>query len=388
MKHQHPNCHCPTCSGGCGGCDPCNPCQPACYGCQFSILVDPYDSNYWTVNFNGCVTKVKVPPASETCTTLSIDVSNATLNYVGECGTSTITGEQLGSIINLDDLRDVDASNPEPCSLLVYNPNCNLCPDDCNAIGATWTDYVIPDAGDCVIEQDDEGYYHVLVKDDCGCPIECRLPIVPDGFTVINYTRDSVPDDPDFPWYYGQYNDKINLYLEQNAPQYFGKYALKVTVNYGIQAIKSDNCPNYNWRSLVVPVAGDESIRVTQCASILQGFAITSASSAADIPWGSASARGSFVFIVPKGEEAYLHHEYRIRTNDSFPKYYSCEADGQRVPDEVVSTINQILYPASRLNALQVIVEPTSGSSNFEPVVDPEREQLDDPVDEYTPISG
>ena len=35
----------------------------------------------------------------------------------------------------------------------------------------------------------------------------------------------------------------------------------------------------------------------------------------------------------------------------------------------------------SRLNSLQLIIEPTNGAANFTPAVDPEREQLDDPID-------
>lgn len=372
----------------CGACDPCDPCAPAKYGCSFNINADPYDKNYWLVEFNGCTARVKLPPINETCTHISIDDSTSTLVYKGECGTEYITGEQLGSIIDLGDLKDVIADNPAPCSLLVWNPNCDLCEEGCQPIEPSWRPYVIPDAGDCIMEADTDGYYHVLTKDECGCPIECRLPVIPDGMTVINYVRDSVPDDPDFPWYYGSYNDRINLHLAENASQYFGKFDLKVTVNYGVQAIKSDYCPNYNWRSLVVPVAGDESIRVTQAASILQGFAISAAgeSGEVDIPWGSASLRGGFSFVVPKGEEAYLHHEYRVRTNDSFPNYYTCPADGKRVPDNEAG-LNQVRYPASRLNALQVIVEPTQGSANYEPVADAERDQLDAPTDEYPPIA-
>jgi hypothetical protein len=55
------------------------------------------------------------------------------------------------------------------------------------------------------------------------------MPEGPEGSTTINYVRDSVPDDPDFPFYYGIYNDRINLYLAQNAPQWFNKYDLEIT---------------------------------------------------------------------------------------------------------------------------------------------------------------
>lgn len=367
-------CRKPDCCGDCCSA----PCPKPCLS---SIEVDPYDPQTWWVDGN----KVRIPKIAETCTSLSTDVANATLNYHGECGETKITGRQLGQIINLNDLRDVEAEHPDSCSLLAWNPHCDYCAEGCEKIGAAWEPYHIPDAGDCVMEPDTEGYYHILKKTDCGCPVECKLPVVPAGMTSLNYVRDSVPDDPDFPWYYGCYNDTINLHLADNAPQYFGKYPLKVTVNYGIQAIKSTPLPNYNFRSLVCPVIEGESIQVTKVASILQDYSIATEGDT-KIPWGSASLRGSFVFIVPKGKEAYLHHEYRIRTKSSYPGYYTGSWDGKKVPDSEYG-LNSILHPASRLNALQVIIEPTQGDTNYDPVADPERDQLDAPVDEYPPIS-
>lgn len=323
---------------------------------------------------------------AETCTTLSTNSANATLNYAGECSTQTLTGAQIGELIKLDDLRDVEAENPDACSMLVWNPHCDYCAEGCTKIGAAWEPYHIPDAGDCVMDTDEEGYYHVLKKTDCGCIVECKLPVIPQGMTSLNYVRDSVPDDPDFPWYYGSYNDTINLHLEDNAPEFFGKYPLKVTVNYGIQALKSNKFSyNYNFRSLVCPVIAGESIQVTKVSSILQSQCLYKPSSGADLPWSSVSLRGSFVFVVPKGKEAYLHHEYRVRTNASFPNYESGSWDGKKVPDEE-ATVNQIKHPASRLNALQIIIEPTQGYTDYDPATDPDRDQLDAPVDEYQPL--
>lgn len=369
-------CHRTNCCGDC--------CSAPCpKPCQFDIQADPYDSQNWFVNGN----KIRIPKIAETCTNLSTDVSGATLNYVGECGKDTITGHQLGQIINLKDLRDIEAEHPDACSMLVWNPHCDYCAEGCTKVGAAWEPYHIPDADDCVMETDEEGYYHVLKKTDCGCIVECKMPILPLGMTSLNYVRDSVPDDPDFPWYYGCYNDTIHLHLADNAPDYFGKYPLRVTVNYGIQAIKSTICPNYNFRSLVCPVVDGDSIRVAKVSSILQSFALYSPDNVASIPWGSVSLRGSFTFIVPKGKEAYLHHEYRIRTNSSFPNYYTGNWDGKIVPDEEAS-LNNVLHPASRLNALQIIIEPTQGYTDYDPVVDPDRSQLDPPVDEYEPIQG
>lgn len=366
---------CNSC-GGCGGC------KPACNKTYFNLHADPYDSNYWLWEMDCENGRIKLPKLPISCPSLSTNYSNATLNLsMGDCETQIVTGEQIGSLISMNNLRDVDATDPDACSLLVFNPGCGE--GDCSPDVLKWKKYVIPDAGNCTMEPDSDGYYKVLKKTDCGCITECRLPVVPNGMISINYVRDSVPDDPDFPWYYGCYNDTINLHLQENAAAYFGKYALKVTVNYGIQCILSDKCKNVNFRSLVVPVINGTTINVEKQSSILQGFAGFSTASP-EIPWGSSSLRGSFSFIVPKGKEAYLHHEFRLRTQSSFPNYYTnATYDGVRVPDNIASQINQLPWNASRLNALQVIVEPTMGTSNMSPTVDAERAKLDAPVDEY-----
>lgn len=366
--------NCNSC-GGCGGC------KPACTKPYFNLQNDPYDEGYWLYEMGCDNGRVKLPKLPETCTSLSTDYTNATLNYAGECEHQALTGEQIGNIIRLQDLRDVDAKDPDSCSLLVFNPGCA---SECSPDDQRWKKYVIPDAGDCTMEPDSDGYYRVLKKTDCGCIKECRLPVIPSGMVSINFIRDSVPDDPDFPWYYGQYNDTINLHLQDNAPQYFNKYALKVTVNYGIQVILSDQCKNVNFRSLLVPVVnGDPTINVQKEASTLQGFSGFSTSTP-EIPWGTQSLRGSFSFIVPKGREAYLHHEFRLRSQSSFPNYLSnATYDGKIVPDNIASQVNQLPWNASRLNALQVIVEPTNGAMNLNPVADAERSQLDPAVDEY-----
>lgn len=364
----------------------CNECKPARYSCGFDIQVDPYDASTWLVTMNGCLHRVKIPKISETCTHLSTDFSGANLIYNGECGPDIISGHQLGELINLNDLRDVDVEDADSCDIMVFDPGCTDCGDGCKPKPAMWRKYHIPDAGDCEVEPDDDGYYHVLIKDDCGCIKECRLPVVPNGSAVINYIRDSVPDDPDFPWYYGCYNDRINLRLAQNVPQWFGKYDLEITVNYGIQAVKSTASKCVNFRSLMVPVVEDTSINVAKMSSILQDDTTYSASGP-EIPWASKSMRGSITFIVPKGKEAYLHHEYRLRTVDSHAAYaFNATYDGKKVPDNIAGQIDTMPYNASRLNALQIVAKPARGISNLDPTVDTIRSQLDAPVDEYPNI--
>lgn len=371
------------------GCDPCGGgCKPARYSCDFSIQVDPYDPYVWLFDQCGKINRIRIPRFKETDTYLRVDHGSSSLIYDAEYHRDVIDGCDLGSIINLDCLRDVEAPDPDSCDLLVFDPGCSPCGDGCKPRPAMWRNYHIPDAEDCIIPLDDDGYYRVLIKDDCGCIRECRLPAKPDNEDKIIYLRDSTPDDPDFPWYYGIYNETINLYLAQNVPNWFGKYDLEITVNYDVQVILSSHCENTNFRSLVVPCTSSHRGDAAYDSSILQAQ-----STWEDIippmrgtPWGTVTLRSSLTFIVPKGEEAYLHHEFRLRNGPDFPRYVENPLDGQRVPDEVVSELNAIQWTASRLHALQCIIKPTSGTADKNPTRDAIRDQLDHWEDWYPNI--
>ena len=381
-----------NCCNKCNSCNPCNKCGGSCcpakYNCSFNIEMSPYDEYTWIVTTCGMPHKVKIPKFPETCTSLSVNGTDATLVYKGECDTDIITGEQLGSIIRLNDLKDVDASMPDHCSMLVFDPFCAECGDGCTSPADMWKPYSIPDAGDCVVPLDEDGYYKVLVKDDCGCIKECRLPAKPDDEDKIIYLRDSTPEDPDYPWYYGIYNETINLYLAKNVPKWFGKYDLEITVNYDVQVILSYKCKNTNYRSLVVPCVEGQRGDAAYDSSILQGQSTweDKISPMRGTPWGTVTQRSSITFVVPKGKEAYLHHEFRLRSAGSFPKYVESPLDGQKVPDEIASQYNAIPWTASRLHALQCIIKPTSGEVDKNPTRDEIRNQLDHWEDWYPNI--
>lgn len=374
----------------CNNCNPCNKCGggccPAKYDCSFNIEMSPYDAYTWIVTTCGMPHKVKIPKIPETCTSLSVNGTDATLVYKGECDTDIISGAQLGSIIRLNDLKDVDAPHPNHCSMLVFDPFCAECGDGCTSPADMWRPYSIPDAGDCVIPLEDDGYYKVLVKDDCGCIKECRLPAKPDDEDKIIYLRDSTPEDPDYPWYYGIYNETINLYLAQNVPKWFGKYDLEITINYDVQVILSKFCLNTNYRSLVVPVVEGQTGDAANDSSILQGQSTWIDGQTRGVPWGTVTQRSSITFVVPKGKEAYLHHEFRLRSAGSFPGYVENALDGQRIPDNMVQTPNIIPWTGSRLHSLQCIIKPTSGEVDKNPTKDPIRDQLDHWEDWYANI--
>lgn len=401
----------------------CNSCNKGCNPCNYHKKNNDCEEFFdlgWVPNtgctmaltINGQTKTLPLKEGIENCETITHMSQNSEtgcieffnelyLSSEGERGAiESICPQDIAKFINLDDLADVNAPDPNNCDLLVFNPGCNgnQCEDPC-ADDFQWRNYTIPRADDtgCVMEPDADGFHKVLTLDECGCIQECKLTVA--GPVVADYHRDSVPDDPDWPWYYGCYNETIDLHLEQNSP-YFNKTPLKVTIIYGIQAIKPRAMANYNFRSLLVPTIKGENVPVTTDASILQDdCSAVHGSSLVDgpyhdkdrIPWASKSMRGMITFLVPKGKGITLHHEFRIRTAESEvpggPGYaFNAEYDGKRVPDNLVGAVDLMPYGGSRLNALQVITEPAMITKHLTPALDPAKNKLDAPVDVYPPL--
>ena len=387
---------CSKCGSPCSRCNPCqDTCEKAC--CKNPCLQWGFDDCFLRAR---CADGTELNPLNlcewldehETCTSFRLvpnGEGGSYMEYLNECDESQkIYVCDFLSLGELDCLGDVKIiGEAQPCDILVRDPGCD---DPCSPTKGKWTNYHIPDAGECVLAPDADGYYKVLIKNECGCIEECKMKVAPDHVSM--FLRDSIPDDPDFPWYYGIYNERINLYLAQNAPEYFGKAPLFVTVNYGIQCLRPSNGNNVNFRSIVAPLVegktSDEDIRtsVMQYGSILQDAAVANPSgkfvngdSPHAIPWGTVSMRGTLSFIVPTGKEAYLHHEFRLITEQSLiaPRdaqgrhhYQTSSYDGQRVPDSIAQQVDAMPYNASRLNSLQIMVRPIFGKYNTDPVVD------------------
>lgn len=154
------NCH--HDSRTCGGC------KLAKYGCDFDINANPYDPSIWNVTINGATTRVKIPKIAETDTKISTSYTTASMIYNAEGHVDTITGAQIGSLIDVADLRNVEAVNANSYDLLVYHPYCSECGEGCTPKNASWVNYHIPDEASNVLTPDEDDYYHVLTVTDCG----------------------------------------------------------------------------------------------------------------------------------------------------------------------------------------------------------------------------
>ena len=161
-----------NCCNKCNRCDPCGGCAPAHYDCSFNIEASPYDPSTWMVTTCGMMHKVKVPKINETDTKLSTNYSNETLIYNAERHTDIITGSQLGDIINLDYLRDVeiDESLSGHCYELIYR-KWAACGDGCRSAADKWMNFNInsDDALKC-------GIRYVRGANQYGCPVYLDVP--------------------------------------------------------------------------------------------------------------------------------------------------------------------------------------------------------------------
>ena len=121
----------------------------------------------------GMMHKIKVPKLNETDTKLSTNYSNGTLIYNAERHTDIITGDQLGSIINLDYLRNVeiDPDLSGNCYELIFRKWAE-CGDGCRSAADKWMNFNINSDGakQC-------GIRYVRGANQYGCPVYLDVPM-------------------------------------------------------------------------------------------------------------------------------------------------------------------------------------------------------------------
>lgn len=343
---------CAACGTNCGGtCNACreNPCSNCCkqpclrWGfdgcylrgrCPDGTELDPLDLCAWL-------------KTHETCTELRL-VTHTTDNdsymeFINECGESNkIYVCDFLSLASIRCLKDVwnypdpDPDNPDaikPCSLMVFDPDCDG--DEANPKHNKWVPYHIPDAGDCVITPDEDGYSKVLVKDDCGCIRECKLFVQQNTYEYA--LRDSWPDDPDWPFTHGSFTEVIDTQIDQKIPMW-GVTDLEVTVQYAY-GVQNHAFASRNFKSIVTPSSENTTSPslgdIYSKAIVCQGCNLT--------PWGSWEWQASRTFIVPKGEKLFLINQVECR-----------DANGTMMGSGDTGA-------SSRLHALHIFVRATKG---------------------------
>lgn len=137
-------------------CNKCNQCKEPC-GCAepvFSMEAMPDDPDLLRFNVNGKSVWYDFEPvtkAGETCTTVNVNAVGRTLDYHGECSDQTISAKELGSILHLADIGDVDGSTITDNGILNYRKTGD-CGEGCEGAGDGWVSSNPIEIGDDSLE--------------------------------------------------------------------------------------------------------------------------------------------------------------------------------------------------------------------------------------------
>ena len=199
-------------------CDKCNQCGKDPCGCRepvFSVEAMPDNPTLIRYNVNGksvWYDHDSIVKAGETCTTVNIDAVARTFNYHGECSEQTISAKELGSILHLGDLGDVNADTITDNGILNYRKDGN-CGEGCEGIGDGWVSSNPIEVGGTSLD-------YILGSDSEGRMASLMPPINASSFSYLTWaaqdkavwktinTVASIPDD-------GTY--KYPLYLDPNS---------------------------------------------------------------------------------------------------------------------------------------------------------------------------
>lgn len=147
----------------------CNPCKKDCgdpCGCAepvFSVEAMPDDPTILRFNVNGKSVWYDfsaVVNSAETATTVTVDTVARTLNHHGEKSDQSITAEELGAILHLADIGDVNRNSIEDNGILNYRKAVD-CGEGCEDTNGGWTASSPLDIGapslDYVLGSDSDG---------------------------------------------------------------------------------------------------------------------------------------------------------------------------------------------------------------------------------------
>lgn len=131
------------------GCDPCK--KTCCEGPKPVIDVQALPDDVLTLSFNfkGVGTTYdfrELVKAGQTDTSLTADALKRVLKYMAERHTDTISAKELGAILHLSDLGDVEVDNINAYSMLFYKKDAT---DACDTTANRWVGWnALDDKGD------------------------------------------------------------------------------------------------------------------------------------------------------------------------------------------------------------------------------------------------
>lgn len=148
----------------------------------FSAEPEPTNPAIIRFNIDGqsvFVDFTSVVKGAETDTSLTADAIARVLNYVAEKHTDTIAASELGAILHLADIGDVDISNVGDNSLLVYQKDAD-CGEGCEGINNSWVGWNAEDNLTTSMQ-------YVMGFDEDGAPQSLNHPTNTDQYYLLGW---------------------------------------------------------------------------------------------------------------------------------------------------------------------------------------------------------
>lgn len=134
----------------------------------FALETDPLTLTW---NFNGVGTSYDYSSMIElgqTDTSINADQVNRVLKYMAERHTDTISAKELGAILHLGDIGDVDITDLDDNSLLVYKKDSD-CSRGCDGATNSWTAWN-------ALDYQAASFTYPMGYDDAGAPKSLATP--------------------------------------------------------------------------------------------------------------------------------------------------------------------------------------------------------------------
>lgn len=166
-----------------------NPCDRGCQKqcCErpkpvFSVDNIPDDILTLSFNFNGVATTydyAEMLRQGQTDTSVSLDVIKRVFKYMAERHTDTITAQELGSILHLSDIGDVDLNSINDKSMLFFNKETD-CTTSCDGTTNSWT-------GWNALDNQSQSISMLMGFSNEGDPISLSSPSQPNGHYIFSW---------------------------------------------------------------------------------------------------------------------------------------------------------------------------------------------------------
>lgn len=172
----------------CDKCDKCGKCESPC-GCGRPFLdigLKSGSSTELSYNINGLTSTwdyYGIVQAGQTDTTLGVNTTDRTMVYNAERHTNTISSKELGSILHIADIGDVDISGVQDNSMFVYQKNSD-CGEGCDGLDNSWIAWNALDHGV-------DSARTVMLFDADGKPRTLNIPANANQYYQLGWNGDS-----------------------------------------------------------------------------------------------------------------------------------------------------------------------------------------------------